>query len=110
MRFGLIGYGAWGSHHAAAIGKTPGAILAALACRTDPTAAAAQRDHPGVPVYRDYRDLVRRPDVDAVDIVVPNDPHAEIGVAALRTARKRVVVCLAAERSLREGREIPLAF
>lgn len=83
MRFGLIGYGAWGSHHAAAIVKAPGATLAAIACRGDASAGAAERDHPGVPVYRDYRDLLARADVDAVDVVVPNDLHAEIGVAAL---------------------------
>ena len=31
----------------------------------------------------DYRELLARPDVDVVDVVVPNDLHAEIGVAAL---------------------------
>jgi myo-inositol 2-dehydrogenase/D-chiro-inositol 1-dehydrogenase len=83
VRFGLIGYGAWGQHHAAAIRQVPGAELAAIACRSEATAAAARTDFPGVAVYRDYRQLLRRTDVDAVDIVVPNHLHAEIGVAAL---------------------------
>jgi len=83
IRFGLIGYGAWGRHHAAAIAEAPGAELAAIACRTEATAAVAQRDFPGVPVHLDYRDLLGRRDVDAVDIVLPNDLHAEVGVAAL---------------------------
>jgi len=83
IRFGLVGYGAWGRHHAEAITNTPGARLAAIACRTEATAEAARRDFPGVPVHLDYRQLLARPDVDAVDIVVPNDLHAEIGVAAL---------------------------
>lgn len=87
MRFGLIGYGAWGKHHAAAIGKAPGASLAAIACASEATAEAARRDHPGVAIYRDYRDLLARPDVDAVDVVVPNDLHAEIGVAALEAGK-----------------------
>ena len=34
MRFGLIGYGLWGRHHATAIRKAPGAVLAAIACRS----------------------------------------------------------------------------
>ena len=34
VRFGLIGYGAWGSHHARAIAKTPGAALVAVAVRS----------------------------------------------------------------------------
>ena len=83
MRFGLIGYGAWGRHPAAAIRAAPGAQLAAIACRTEETAALARRDHPDVSVHLDYRDLLARDDVDAVDVVVPNDLHAEVGVAAL---------------------------
>jgi myo-inositol 2-dehydrogenase/D-chiro-inositol 1-dehydrogenase len=87
MRFGLIGYGAWGRHHAAAFGKAPGAELGAIACRSEATAAAARQDFPGVSVHRDYRELLARPDLDAVDIVVPNDFHAEIGVAALEAGK-----------------------
>ncbi len=83
MRFGLIGYGLWGRHHARAIAKAPGATLAAIACRTEATAAIARQEFPDVPVYLDHRDLLDRTDVDAVDVVVPNDLHAEIGVAAL---------------------------
>lgn len=83
MRFGLIGYGLWGRHHARAIAKAPGATLAAIACRTPESAAAARRDFPGVPVHLDHRELLDRPDVEVVDVVVPNDLHAAIGVAAL---------------------------
>lgn len=83
IRFALIGYGAWGRHHAEAIVRAPGARLAAIACRTEATAIAARRDFPDVPVHLDYRDLLGRPDVDAVDIVLPNHLHAEVGVAAL---------------------------
>jgi myo-inositol 2-dehydrogenase/D-chiro-inositol 1-dehydrogenase len=83
MRLGLVGYGLWGRLHAEAIRKAPGARLVAVACASAETAAAAERDLPGVSVYRDYRALIARPDIEAVDIVVPNDLHAEIGVAAL---------------------------
>src|SRR5207247_10318991 len=75
-RFGLIGYGLWGRHHASAIAQAPGAVLTAIACRSEATAAAARRDFPGVPVHLDYQELVSRADVDVVDVVVPNDLHA----------------------------------
>ena len=87
MRFGLIGYGLWGRHHATAIRKAPGAVLAAIACRTEATADLARRDFPGVPVHLDYQALLARPDVDVADIVVPNHLHAEIGVAALERGK-----------------------
>lgn len=87
MRFGLIGYGLWGKHHAAAIEKAPEATLAAIACASGATAARARQEHPDVPVYRDYRTLLREAAVDAVDLVVPNHLHAEIGVAALAAGK-----------------------
>jgi len=87
LRFGLIGYGLWGRHHARAIVQTPGATLAAIACRTEETAAAAARDFPGLPVLLDYRALLARADVDVADVVVPNALHAEVGVAALEAGK-----------------------
>ena len=87
MRFGLVGYGLWGRLHAEAIRKAPDAELVAIACATRETAAAAERALPGVPVYLDYRALLARPDVDAVDVVVPNHLHAEVGVAALAAGK-----------------------
>ena len=87
LRFGLIGYGLWGRHHARAIAQAPGATLAAIACRTAETADAARKDWPDAAVELDYRALLARPDIDAVDIVVPNDLHEEIGVAALEAGK-----------------------
>ena len=34
VRFGLVGFGAWGSHHAQALAQTAGAELVAIAART----------------------------------------------------------------------------
>jgi myo-inositol 2-dehydrogenase/D-chiro-inositol 1-dehydrogenase len=87
VRFGVIGYGLWGRHHAAAIAAAPGATLAAIACVGDTTASAAAADHPGVPVVRGYRALLARDDVDAVALVTPNHLHEEIGVAALEAGK-----------------------
>lgn len=83
MRFGLIGYGLWGRHHARAIRSAPGATLAAIACRSNTTAAAARADFPDVPVHVGYLDVLTRKDVDVVAVVVPNDLHAEVATAAL---------------------------
>jgi myo-inositol 2-dehydrogenase / D-chiro-inositol 1-dehydrogenase len=87
LRFGLIGYGLFGRHHARAITDAPGAKLAAIACRSRETADAARKDYPDAAIDLDYRALLARQDIDAIDIVVPNDLHEEIGVAALEAGK-----------------------
>jgi myo-inositol 2-dehydrogenase/D-chiro-inositol 1-dehydrogenase len=83
MRIGLIGYGAWGRHHADAIERAPGGELAAIACAGEASAALAHAKHHAARVHRDWRKLIADPAIDAVDIVVPNHLHADIAVAAL---------------------------
>lgn len=87
VRFGLIGYGLWGQHHAASIVKAPGAELAGIACGDGASAEAARKAYPDVPIYSDYRELLARDDIDAVDVVVPNHLHCEVGVAALEAGK-----------------------
>ncbi len=87
IRFGLIGYGLWGKHHANSIVKAPGAELAAIACDDDASEAAARDEFPDVPVYRGYRALLDGADIDAVDVVVPNHVHCEVGVACLEAGK-----------------------
>src|SRR5215217_50204 len=81
MRFGLIGFGAWGKLHAQAIRKAPGAELAAIACASEASAQAARAAYPQARVDRNWRALVADPSLEAVDIVVPNHLHAESAIA-----------------------------
>jgi myo-inositol 2-dehydrogenase/D-chiro-inositol 1-dehydrogenase len=87
MRFGLIGFGAWGKLHAEAIRKAPGAELAAIACSSQATAAAARERYPHASIHLDWRALLADRSLDAVDIVVPNHLHAEIAVASLEAGK-----------------------
>jgi len=87
MRFGLIGYGAWGKHHAAAIAQGEGTELVAISCKSEESRRQAEADHPGVEVYLDYRELLRREDVEAADIVLPTFLHAQAGIAALEAGK-----------------------
>ena len=86
-RFGVIGYGAWGSHHAAAIAGLEETTLIAVAANTDDSQAKARSDHPNAAVVGDYRDLLARDDVDAVSIVLPNALHEEAAVAAMEAGK-----------------------
>ncbi|HJT32935.1 MAG TPA: Gfo/Idh/MocA family oxidoreductase [Pirellulales bacterium] len=87
IRFGLIGYGAWGSHHAAAIAQTPDAELVAIAARSEATRQAAATAFPQAGLYGNCRDLLARDDVDVVDVVLPSYLHTEIGRAVLQSGR-----------------------
>ena len=87
MRFGLIGYGAWGRHHAAAIAQGEGTELVAIACKSEESRQQAQEDHPGVFVTQEYRQLIGRAEVEAVDVVLPTFLHADAGIAALEAGK-----------------------
>jgi len=83
LRFGVVGFGAWGRHHAAAITKTNDAELVAIADSCEQARTDAHAMHPDVPIMADFRDLVVRDHVDVVDIVAPNHLHHSVAMAAL---------------------------
>lgn len=83
LRWGLVGYGLFGRHHARLLAQTEGAALHSICTRSAESAEAAAADHPQARVMRDWRELLQDPQVDAVDVVVPNHLHAEIACAAL---------------------------
>jgi myo-inositol 2-dehydrogenase/D-chiro-inositol 1-dehydrogenase len=87
VRFGLVGFGAWGSHHARAIAKTSGAELVAVAAKSAASRAAAGGEFPAAAIHAHYRDLVARDDLDVVSIVVPSHLHFEIASAALEAGK-----------------------
>ncbi len=83
VRFGLIGYGLFGSHHAAAIAAGEDTELAAVAVRSVASQEAVCEDHPGVDVCADYEELLARKDIDIISVVAPNVLHYEVGKAVL---------------------------
>src|SRR5439155_14719073 len=82
LKIGLIGYGAWGRHHAAAIAESGEFELTAVCSQSEPSRRAAS-DKWGVPTVADYRELLARTELDAVDIVLPTHLHREVAAAAL---------------------------
>lgn len=87
IRFGLIGYGAWGSHHARAISSAPGAMLAAIAARSEDSRQRAKEDHPETRRYAEYQEMLRKEDLDAVSVVLPSDLHYEVARAVLESGK-----------------------
>jgi myo-inositol 2-dehydrogenase/D-chiro-inositol 1-dehydrogenase len=87
IRFGLIGFGAWGQHHGRAIAECPHAELTAIAVRSPANQAEARNRHPGAEIVADYRQLLARPDIQVVDVVLPTDLHFTVGADVLRSGK-----------------------
>src|SRR5438034_1179182 len=87
LRCGLIGYGAWGAHHARVIAASRDARLVAVAARSEATRTRALQEHPDSRAYADYRDLLSREELDAVAVVLPSDLHFETSRAVLESGR-----------------------
>ena len=90
LNIGMVGYGfmarchshAW--HEVANVfdtGYQP--VLKAVAARTKDKAKAFADAWGYERVESDWRKLVEAPDIDAIDICVPNDLHMEIAIAAV---------------------------
>lgn len=87
VRFGLIGFGAWGKCHSNAIKNTEGAELVAIAAKSDATCETAREAFPNAFVTLDYHALLARDDVDVVDVVLPSFIHHDVSSAALKAGK-----------------------
>lgn len=99
LRIGTIGYGFMGRAHTNAY-KRVGDFFPELALRPE-LRAACGRDESQVKAFAeqwgygshetDWRKLLSREDIDAVDICVPNNLHEEISIAAAEAGK--MVLC-----------------
>ena len=89
MKIGLIGCGGIGALRAAAIVKTPGLELVAVADVDHAKARDLSERHGGI-AESSWRTLLQRPEIEAVVVSTPPNSHAEITIAALQ-ANKHVL-------------------
>jgi len=87
VRFGLIGFGAWGRCHAEAIANTDGAALAAIAVRSEASRQAAAAAYPAATIHGDYHGMLANVELDVVDVVLPSYLHCEVARAVLEHDR-----------------------
>ena len=98
LRVGLIGYKFMGKAHSNAWLKVnrffdlPRKVVMQAVCGRDADAVGAFAKQWGwTSVETDYRKLVRRDDIDLVDVATPNNVHARMAIAAARAGKH--VVC-----------------
>ncbi len=98
LRIGMIGYGFMGRTHSNAYRRVPNffqtehtPVLQAV-CARDGEKVKAFADQWGyTSTETDWRKLVERKDIDAVDICTPNNLHKEIAIAA--AANGKMILC-----------------
>lgn len=118
INVGLIGIGAMGSGHLNVLVSRPEVQLLAV-CDPDPirrnTAKQRVEDayaakgtagtYRGCTAHNDYREILARPDIDAVVIVTPDHWHSLIAIHAAQ-AGKDVYLEKPVSLTIREGREM----
>lgn len=82
--FGIIGAGSVSPLHAAAISNCPGARLVAVA---DVSEERARKLAGEAETYADYREMLKRPDVDVVCVCVPSGMRLPVCIDAARAGK-----------------------
>lgn len=98
LRIGIIGYGFMGRTHSNAYKQVPQffdpplrPVLKAVCGRDEANAKAFAQQWGYESIETDWRKLIARDDIDAVDICTPNNTHAEIAIAAAEAGK--MVLC-----------------
>lgn len=100
MKMGIVGLGSMGAQHLEALTKLHGVELGAVAAR-DARARSGDLRHIGgnlqreglvhdfsnVRQYQTWRELIADATLDAVDLCLPTDMHAEVSLAALAAGK-----------------------
>jgi len=113
LRIGLIGCGFMGRTHSNAYNRLPNFFpelvfrpVLKVACSRSNEKVRAFADQWGYEsTETDWRAVIARDDIDAIDICTPNDTHAEIAVAAAE-AGKMILCEKPLSRSLEEGKSM----
>jgi hypothetical protein len=92
LRVGVIGAGRWaGMAHLPGFSRSPLCELVAI-CDVDRAKAEARAAEFGIPdVNTDYQEILRRDDIDVVDIVTSGDNHHELSFATLEAGKHCLV-------------------
>ncbi len=98
LNIGIVGYGFMGRTHANAYKQVsqffdlPYQPVLKAACGRDEAKVKAYAQNWGFEtVETDWKALINRSDIDAIDICTPNDSHAEIAIAAAKAGK--MVLC-----------------
>jgi predicted dehydrogenase len=87
LRIALLGSGGMGQGDVKDAVRVPGVEIAAAADIYDSRLDRMKELYPGIATTRDYREILARPDIDAVIIATPDHWHAKISIDALAAGK-----------------------
>lgn len=87
IRYGIVGLGFFGEKHAEVLQNIPGVKLGAVCTRRADRLREVADKFKIPKTYRDYRELLNDPAIDAVSIVTHFNDHRDIAVAALKSGK-----------------------
>lgn len=87
VRIGVIGVGQIGKHHLSNYQKVAGAEVVAIADINEAEARQVSETYHIPHVYTQFRDLLQRDDLQAVDVCLHNNLHMPVTVAALQAGK-----------------------
>jgi predicted dehydrogenase len=87
INIGVIGCGHWGPNHVRVFSQIRDSRVVACADLDSKRLEAIREQHPQVAVLQDYRELLSRPDVNAVVVAAPTRVHYPVVKAALEAGK-----------------------
>ena len=107
VKFAIIGCGRIAYRHIEAIGTHKGAKLVSLCdLNLDRAADILDQIEQPVPIYRDYREMFSKEEIDVVCIMTPSGMHPEHAVEVMETYGKHVVLEKPVAMRIEDGERI----
>jgi predicted dehydrogenase len=94
IRCGIVGYGPvfeFGRAHGGWISAVPELELAAICDKDRARTALAKADFPGVATFNSLSEMLARPDIELVSVVVPHNVHKDVVAQCLRAGKHTIV-------------------
>ncbi len=87
IKVGIIGCGHWGPNHIRIFSQLSNSESLMCADINEERLKLIQRSYPGIQATKDYKDILKNPEIDAVCIAAPTDMHYALTKEALSSGK-----------------------
>ena len=87
INIGVVGYGYWGPNLVRNFLELPRTVVKAVAVLDSSKLEIVSRRYPAIKTTRDFQELLRDPEIDAIAVATPVHTHFELGMATLKAGK-----------------------